>query len=265
MDVSMNTDEELGTMYAVSIPVKRVKVEYDAENDAYMVGAQWDPASITTIICGKKTKATRAQRRQSTDRTRVETSRRARRDHRTDVSLHTSAHALRVHAEVFLSFYATRARPPVARRAHTRLARAARPSPPRCPISACAPTSTRRRGPGPSSAPVRADASGSPRWSFQRKWWRVCASGTPLDASRASTPPRARSANARVRTRRRRTHRRRRVRCARRRNLRVSSRRRSCEEGTGRDGARVRARRGAGSRRGRERDESETDGGARGE
>ena len=44
VDVSMNTDEELGTMYAVSIPVKRVKAEYDAENDAYMVGAQWDPA-----------------------------------------------------------------------------------------------------------------------------------------------------------------------------------------------------------------------------
>jgi len=44
VDVSMNTDEELGTMYAVSIPVKRVKAEYDAENDAYMLGAQWDPA-----------------------------------------------------------------------------------------------------------------------------------------------------------------------------------------------------------------------------
>ena len=41
VDVSMNTDEELGTMYAVSIPVKRVKAEYDAENDAYMLGAQF--------------------------------------------------------------------------------------------------------------------------------------------------------------------------------------------------------------------------------
>jgi septum formation topological specificity factor MinE len=37
VDVSMNTDEELGTMYAVSIPVKRVKAEYDA----YMLGAQF--------------------------------------------------------------------------------------------------------------------------------------------------------------------------------------------------------------------------------
>ena len=41
VDVSMETDAELGTMYAVSIPVKRVKAEYDAENDAYMVGAQF--------------------------------------------------------------------------------------------------------------------------------------------------------------------------------------------------------------------------------
>ena len=41
VDVSMNTDVELGTMYAVSIPVRRVKAEYDAENDAYMVGAQF--------------------------------------------------------------------------------------------------------------------------------------------------------------------------------------------------------------------------------
>lgn len=41
VDVSMNTDEELGTMYAVSIPVRRVKAEYDAENDAYMIGAQF--------------------------------------------------------------------------------------------------------------------------------------------------------------------------------------------------------------------------------
>jgi len=41
VDVSMETDTELGTMYAVSIPVKRVKAEYDAENDAYMIGAQF--------------------------------------------------------------------------------------------------------------------------------------------------------------------------------------------------------------------------------
>lgn len=41
VDVSMNTDVELGTMYAVSIPVRRVKAEYDAENDAYVVGAQF--------------------------------------------------------------------------------------------------------------------------------------------------------------------------------------------------------------------------------
>ena len=31
VDVSMNTDEELGTMYAVSIPVKRVKAEYERD------------------------------------------------------------------------------------------------------------------------------------------------------------------------------------------------------------------------------------------
>jgi len=49
VDVSMNTDEELGTMYAVSIPVKRVKAEYDAENDAYMLGAQ---LCTTTRTCG---------------------------------------------------------------------------------------------------------------------------------------------------------------------------------------------------------------------
>lgn len=36
--MSMNMDEELGMMYAVSISVKRVKAEYDAENDAYMLG-----------------------------------------------------------------------------------------------------------------------------------------------------------------------------------------------------------------------------------
>ena len=67
VDVSMNTDEELGTMYAVSIPVKRVKAEYDAENDASS-SASRDYAGLSTATPKENAAAFSGRRRHRRER-----------------------------------------------------------------------------------------------------------------------------------------------------------------------------------------------------
>ena len=41
VEVRVKDDERYGTAYGITVPVSKVKAEYDAENDAYMMGAQF--------------------------------------------------------------------------------------------------------------------------------------------------------------------------------------------------------------------------------
>ena len=41
VDVKVKDDVEFGTVYGITVPVSKVKAEYDAENEAYMIGAQF--------------------------------------------------------------------------------------------------------------------------------------------------------------------------------------------------------------------------------
>jgi cell division topological specificity factor MinE len=41
VDIKVKDDVAYGTVYGITVPVSKVKAEYDAENDAYMMGAQF--------------------------------------------------------------------------------------------------------------------------------------------------------------------------------------------------------------------------------
>ncbi|CAL6403798.1 unnamed protein product [Bathycoccus prasinos] len=41
VDVKVKDDVKFGTVYGITVPVSKVKAEFDAENEAYMIGAQF--------------------------------------------------------------------------------------------------------------------------------------------------------------------------------------------------------------------------------
>ena len=50
VDVKVKDDVKFGTVYGITVPVSKVKAEFDAENEAYMISA---PDSSTTTRRGR--------------------------------------------------------------------------------------------------------------------------------------------------------------------------------------------------------------------